>query len=1371
MRRNLLAALAAAALSTVAVTGRVHAQPDDDWNVKRDPFDKTVIARYKGILAKNPHDAGALAKLLELYKRYRSLELLHEEYTAALAKKANDFALTVVVARLDRHLGDEGKALTGFEAASKLKADDAAVWLEIGKIYRDTGKTADARKAYDKTLEHADAKDMKMRALRALADLALSGGDVDGAKKYFELYIGLEPKNVQLRLELGDALLNSSKFEDAIKTYREAEKLLGTDPAKKMEVVARIGQALKAKGDLTEAVAEYRRAIKLAPKGYYLENDLTTRIIEIYSDLGKIPELLVEYEKEWPAGSRGFFEWDTLARLYENQGRTDDAIAAYKKAVAKSPYELDTQSQLIKILGDSGRGDDALKQLEEVVRVAPGEARFQIDLAERYWKKGDTKKALDALKRLEGRFPGEPGILGAIADLYLRWNKEDLAIAAYERLARLEPDDPAHLVALGDQYFQRGDKDKAMEVWKRIVNAKTAKAEAKLGDVLNEHGMPSEALVHYAKALKMEPNNPELYKGEAVIREGAKQYDEAIKNWEKALTLTPATDRAKRREAQRRLVQLIIRQGTQETTYKNQWIKAFGNKSNPDLEAGYFLVEYYTKKPGTDGEPRTTLERLHELAPKDQETLMDLVKVYRGIRRYDDAVKLLLELATISPPREYEVYTQIAAIMTEARRDKEAAEWMEKARLKQPNNPDTYEKLAENYREMHKFPEAIAAYEKTLTLNKSNWKSYFALAKLYVHVQEPLKATELYRTVLHDAQDDETLERAAKEAINLEELTGTLGELEKKLSPLAFMMSHKPIYRRKLVDLYLRYVPQLVEREAHGDAALRTAAKAELTRLGTNGLKPLLEALHDEKDPQQQRVAVKILGHLGNKGAAAPLINLAKTEPKPEPGTGPRKIGTLTQSPEQGVRVDALVSAGRLGDPAVIDNVLPLAKHEEVSMREAAVFTLGRTGDKRALAPLITALGDARESVQAMACLGLAAIDDAKATAQMIQVVGETKRHDLVRAACAYGLGVRRTKGATTVLTSAIADNHGETQRLAGWALGQIGDSGSTGSLLRAYFGRRDGERDELAWAIARTAGAQPAPTSLVDPGDYPTKGSSQLAGASGQGTTTKLDLAAKVRNLPGTLPTVSLPASVITAHVDDITAGVKDALAEHRDIVLGALADLDARPEGVGLAGLVGEGPIDEKTRVALAKVGSGLATAVADHLDATDAKVRALAIDVLAKIDGKGTDDAIVKALGDKTGLVRQAAMRAAVVVTGKRAGAASTLAPAIGKSLSGGEAWQDRRAAAMALGELGGLEIATLAKAAGDSSSYVREAVATALGASGSAEAVAPLLELSKDDIAPVRAAAAKALGKVPGEAAKKRRAELANDPEPSVKAGAK
>src|SRR5215475_4600041 len=95
----------ACALAVMPITGlltapAVRAQPVGDWGVKRDPFNPTDIARYKALLRANPHDAFALAKLLEMYRRYRTIDLLKDEYQKLIDKNASDVAALVVMGRL-----------------------------------------------------------------------------------------------------------------------------------------------------------------------------------------------------------------------------------------------------------------------------------------------------------------------------------------------------------------------------------------------------------------------------------------------------------------------------------------------------------------------------------------------------------------------------------------------------------------------------------------------------------------------------------------------------------------------------------------------------------------------------------------------------------------------------------------------------------------------------------------------------------------------------------------------------------------------------------------------------------------------------------------------------------------------------------------------------------------------------------------------------------------------------------------------------------------------------------------------------------------------------------------------------------------------
>lgn len=1307
-----------AAVASLSSATMVHAQPAD-WGVTRDPFDKTVIARYKAILAKNPHDASALAKLLEMYRRYRSVDQLKEEY----AKGKEDWASLVVRGRLERATGDEAQALELLGKAVAAKETDAQSWILIGELQKAAGKNKEARAAYDKALSHATSTDMKKKALRSLADLALTTGDNEGANQYFKQFLDLDPKNAQLWMERGDAMLAAGKRDVALESYTAAEKLLGSDPAKRVEVVSRRGQALEGMGKDDEAVAEYRRAIKLAPKGYYLEIELTGRIIDIYRRKQALPQLLAQYEKEWPEGSRGHFEWNTLGRLYEETGSQDKAIAALKKAVAKAPYELETQRRLIQLLENSGRDDEALAQYEAVVRAAPGEARFQLELAERYWRRGKEKPALETLTRLQARFPNDAGVLSAIADLYQRWGKEDLAIAEYERLAKLEPDDPTHLVTLGEQYYQKGDRKRAIEIWNRLKGNGKAAGFAKLGEVMAEHNMPTDAEGAFNKAIELDGKNPEFFKGRASLYESQKRYDLALRDWDKVLELTgkKPSDQLARRDARRHIVQVATRVPTKETERRQDWLTRYG-KSPPDIEAGYFLIEYYAKK-NMQPELRATLEKQRTLVPDDYDLLMDLVKSYRTARKFDEAVALLLELAKKQPARELQVYQEISEIKTEARKDDEAIEWAQKALAKSPTNAAAYERLGERYVEMQRFQEAIEAYEKTVKLDARNSKAAFALAQLYIQTGTPMKATELFRNVLRNDTNEDVISRAGDQAIDLEEMTDTLGELEKVISPLSFMMAHKPVYRRVLVKLYLRYVPRLVERSRHGNDEVKKAARLELDRIGARGLRPLLEALRDEKDVAQQRIAVQVLGHLGNKGAAQPLVHMARQETK-----GARKLGTLAETPDREVRVDALVAAGRLGDVGVLDDVLPLMESAESAMREAATFTLGRSGDKKAVPALIKALEDRQPRVQALACLGLAQIDDARGGPALIGVLKDASRVDQVRAACAYAIGARKLSSGVPALLAALDDNRGDAQRLAAWALGQMADTKALGPLARAYFARAGQSSDELVWAIGRVSGAGLAPSPLVNTNDYPMRAGNY-------------NLSEGIRELPGDLPHPPPTAKLVVDHASDIAAGLTQALGEHRDVIVSVLADLDAAPDRLALGALTPAGN-DAKVASALATIAQTIEPQISAQLTSEDPKVRALAVSVLAKIDGgkiKKADAAIAKALGDPADQVRASAMQSVAVLAKRRGSAPADLVASLAKTLESGS-WADRRVAALSLGAIGpSTDPAPLIKAAKDSSSFVREAVAVALGQIGTPAATQALQNLAKDDVPQVREAA--------------------------------
>lgn len=1354
MRRLIVSLPGAVLAGLLAVTAlpAPDALAQGDWSVRRDPFDPAVVARYKAILAKNPADRAALRKLVGLYARHRSVELLIREYERAVADRPNDYAAAVVLGHVQLHHGNREQARAQYTRAASLRPNDAAVLLALADLDRQDGRLSEARDAYERALPRVRGKKGESQVVRALAELALEQKDLDAARTYYERYFTLAPKDTQARVELGEALARNGRHRDAIAVLEDAVARLRADPARQIELMARMGAIHEAAGQENEAVRVYRQALQRAGGAQYLRKELTERILESHRRRQALPELVAEYEKSWPAARRGHFEWDVLARLYEETGDQEKAVAAYRQATRKAPHELETQRRLIALLENTGREDEALTQYEAVIRVAPGEPRFQIDLAERYWRRGKEKQALDLLAKIARRFPGDAGVHTAVADLYTRWGKADLALQAYTRLTRIEPDEISHLVNLGEQHFLRNDKKQAVAVWKRIIARKTPESYARLGEVYAEHDMLPEALRMYEKAIQAQPDAPAHYKGRAAVHERRRDFHGAVEDWKKVLALVPSTDANKpeRREARRRIVSLL-RRGSHSALSKAraEWQRAFSAQP-PDVEAGYLLVEAHLRE-HRYANAHTVLERIVQLDPDDVEAIELLARVAESELDYDEAVEHLERLAELAPARRRDTYNKIAELKTADRKDEEALEYARKALEASPNDPLAYQRLAERFAEMQRHGDAIAAYEKTIELDPRDFKAYFALAQLYKHGHAPERAATLYREILRRATDEQILARAGREAIDLEEMTRSLGELERMLAPLTFTFAHKPVYRRVLVELYGRYVPELVRSARAGSAAQRSAARAELERLGAHGLKPLLEALSDETDVHQQRTAVAVLGYLGNRGAAAPLVRLAQK-------TGPAQQAAsraLTPVLEWDVRLDAMVAAARLGDPGVIDDLIAATRRDgKDAFREAALFGLGRTGDRRALPALTAALASDSDSDATLACLGLAQIGDKGSLPAILGVVRDEQRADVPRAACAFALGYTSRAGAapagvTTALTAVLGQGNGELQRMAVWALAHAGDARVEPALLRVYFLRHEPVRRMIRWALAH-GGARREAAAEIDFGAFP------------RGRDGRYDAAAALHALLGEVEPPPLPARTVqrllASHEAEIVAGLREALAQHRDLLAGVLADLDRAADHLSLgeltAGLDSAAPAERaRVRPALARIGQGILPDLAALAGHRDPEVRGLVMAVAAKIQGPESQKILLAGIDDAQPAVRRAAMRA-VAVHVRLHGASEQGVPALVQAMArrlATDDWEGRVDAARALGELGAqADLAALARAVDDGNAYVREAAVLAIGRLAGAgierdRACDALVRAAGDELAVIRLAAIEGLAR--------------------------
>ncbi len=295
-----------------------------DWGARRDPFDATVVSRYKAILARNPHDAGALRELVSLYQRYRSVAKLEAEYRAQVETR-EDWASLVVLARLPRTGSTEVRAesVSWWKRAVAAKPDDARAWLALGDAV--TSDAAAARDAYQHAVTHAADSKLERTALTKLIGVARDPRIVDEA--YAQL-IALAPKDGLLWLERGNAQLAAKHHAAAKDSFATAEGLFRTDPERRLTAMVNQGIALDGLGRPDDAIAQYERALEKVPSGYFLRDEIVTRIVDIERKRKQLGAAIERFEKRWPERARGYFEWTLLGDLYKETADEERAIAA-----------------------------------------------------------------------------------------------------------------------------------------------------------------------------------------------------------------------------------------------------------------------------------------------------------------------------------------------------------------------------------------------------------------------------------------------------------------------------------------------------------------------------------------------------------------------------------------------------------------------------------------------------------------------------------------------------------------------------------------------------------------------------------------------------------------------------------------------------------------------------------------------------------------------------------------------------------------------------------------------------------------------------------------------------------------------------------
>ena len=388
------------------------------------------------------------------------------------------------------------------------------------------GRLKDAERAYGEILRLQPGN---FHALHLMGVLLLQQGDGARAMDLLRQSLALEPRQPLAHRDLGNALQQAGRLDEALASYDRA-LALKSDIADLHNNRAAILAAL---GRSAEAFEGYGRAIALKSdyaQAYNNRGTLLTdqkRLAEALADFDQAIALQPDYVKAY--NNRG----GVLADL----GRTAEALADHDRAIALMPAGAQSHTRRGHVLLAMGRAQDALESFDRAIALEPEQAAAHEGRGTALATLGRHEEALESQDRALALDPNSTtahnnrgSALAAMDRLEEALESHDRALLLDPNLATAHNNRGAALALLGRLDESIASFDRAIALKPDLVLAYTNR-----GKHLADLGRQDDALASYEQAVAIEPRSAEAQFGRSLTLLTLGRYDEGwpIYEWRK----------------------------------------------------------------------------------------------------------------------------------------------------------------------------------------------------------------------------------------------------------------------------------------------------------------------------------------------------------------------------------------------------------------------------------------------------------------------------------------------------------------------------------------------------------------------------------------------------------------------------------------------------------------------------------------------------------------------------------------------------------------------------------------------------------------------------------------------------------------------
>lgn len=193
---------------------------------------------------------------------------------------------------------------------------------------------------------------------------------------------------------------------------------------------------------------------------------------------------------------------------YAQQGRLNEAVQAFQRALALKPTYADAYNNLGLVYQQQGQLEQAILEFRHALSLHTGSADAHNNLGVAYRQQGRLHEAIQEYRRAIRLQPDFAGVRYNLGNVYLSVNQAPQAIEELRYAIALDPGYAEAHASLGAAYQAQGDFQIALKEYRRALTLRPdlAHVHYNLGVLYQRQGETTEARKAFERALQIQPD-------------------------------------------------------------------------------------------------------------------------------------------------------------------------------------------------------------------------------------------------------------------------------------------------------------------------------------------------------------------------------------------------------------------------------------------------------------------------------------------------------------------------------------------------------------------------------------------------------------------------------------------------------------------------------------------------------------------------------------------------------------------------------------------------------------------------------------------------------------------------------------------------